>query len=352
MLCPSKVRTLGGMKAIVIPRYGTADVLCVRSLPDPEPRADEVLIAVQAAGLNFAEVSARQGLYPDAPKPPSVVGYEVSGTIEAVGPDVSEFRRGERVWAICQFGGHAERVCTRASLVRRMPDSLDFVRAAALPVAYATAMLLTSGFGHVRARDRILIHMAAGGVGLAAIDLCRRVPGVTIFGTASASKHDFLRGRGVDHAIDYRATDFEKEVQRLTNGRGVHLLLDPMGGSHWRKNYRLLAPLGRLMVFGFANATRAGTRSFGRVLGQLIQTPRWSPMTLMNDNRAVMGLNLGHLIGDHELIATGLDTIAELISSSAIDPVVDRVFPFSRAADAHRRIEGRENVGKVILVPG
>src|SRR5580692_1320096 len=107
MLCPSKVRTLGGMKAIVIPRYGTADVLCVRSLPDPEPRADEVLIAVQAAGLNFAEVSARQGLYPDAPKPPSVVGYEVSGTIEAVGPDVSEFRRGGRVWAICQFGSNA-----------------------------------------------------------------------------------------------------------------------------------------------------------------------------------------------------------------------------------------------------
>jgi synaptic vesicle membrane protein VAT-1 len=340
------------MKAIVIPRYGTADVLRVRSLPDPEPRAGEVRIAVQAAGLNFSEVSARQGLYPDAPKPPSVVGYEVAGTIDALGPGVSELACGDRVWAICQFGGHAELACTRASLVRKMPPSLDFVRAAAIPVAYATALLLTSSFGHVRERDRILIHMAAGGVGLAAIDLCRRVPGVTIFGTASATKHDFLRSRGVDHPIDYRSTDFEKEVQRLTDGRGVHLVLDPMGGRNWRKNYRLLAPLGRLMVFGLANATRAGTRSFALAIGQIIQAPRWSPMKLMNDNRAVMGLNLGHLIDDHELIATGLDTIAGLLSSGAIDPVVDQVFPFSRAADAHRRIESRANVGKVILVPG
>jgi NADPH:quinone reductase-like Zn-dependent oxidoreductase len=307
---------------------------------------------VRAAGLNFAEVSARQGLYPDAPKPPAVVGYEVAGTVDAVGAGVSGLVRGDRVWAICRFGGHAERVCTRASLVRRMPASFDFIRAAALPVAYTTALLLTSSFGHVRENDRVLVHMAAGGVGLAAIDLCRRVPGVTIFGTASPGKHEFLRSRGVHHPIDYRAKDFEKEVRHLTSGRGVHLILDPMGGRNWRKNYRLLAPLGRLMLFGFANATRAGTRSFGRVLTQLAWSPRWSPMTLMNDNRAVMGLNLGHLFDEHELVATGLDALATLVSSGAIDPVIDRVLPFSRAAEAHRRIEDRENVGKVVLVPG
>jgi NADPH:quinone reductase-like Zn-dependent oxidoreductase len=340
------------MNAIVIPRYGTADVLRVRVMPEPEPGAGEVRIAVRAAGLNFAEVSARQGLYPDAPKPPAVVGYEVAGTVDALGAGVSGLVRGDRVWAICRFGGHAERVCTRASLVRRMPASFDFIRAAALPVAYTTALLLTSSFGHVRENDRVLVHMAAGGVGLAAIDLCRRVPGVTIFGTASPGKHEFLRSRGVDHPIDYRTKDFEKEVRHLTSGRGVHLILDPMGGRNWRKNYRLLAPLGRLMLFGLANATRAGTRSFGRVLTQLAWSPRWSPMTLMNDNRAVMGLNLGHLFDEHELVATGLDALATLVSSGAIDPVIDRVLPFSRAAEAHRRIEDRENVGKVVLVPG
>jgi NADPH:quinone reductase-like Zn-dependent oxidoreductase len=339
------------MKAIVIPRYGTADVLRVGALPEPEPGTGEVRIEVRAAGLNFSDVSARQGLYPDAPKPPMVVGYEVAGTIDALGEGVSGLARGDRVWAICHFGGQAERVCTRASLVRRMPASLDFVHGAALPVAYATALLLTSRFGHVAKNERVLVHMAAGGVGLAAINLCRLVPGVTLFGTASKTKHDFLLGRGVDHPIDYRAMDFEKEVHRLTEGRGVHLILDPMGGRHWRKNYRLLAPLGRLMVFGFANATRAGTRSFGRVLAELVHLPRWSPMTLMNDNRAVMGLNLGHLIDDHDLIAAGLDALAELVFAGAIDPVVDCVLPFSRAVEAHRRIEDRENVGKVILVP-
>ena len=340
------------MNAVVIPRYGTAGVLRVCAMPEPEPGAGEVRIAVRAAGLNFSEVSARQGLYPDAPKVPAVVGYEVAGTIDALGSGVSGFERGDRVWAICHFGGHAERVCTRASLVRRMPASLDFVHAAALPVAYTTAFLLTCGSGHVRENERILVHMAAGGVGLAVIELCRRVPGVTIFGTASAAKHDFLRGRGVDHPIDYRTKDFEGEVRRLTGGRGVHLILDPMGGRHWRKNYRLLAPLGRLMLFGFANATRAGTRSFARVLAQLAHTPRWSPMTLMSDNRAVMGLNLGRLFDEHELIATGLDALADLVASGAISPVIDRVLPFSRAAEAHRRIEDRDNVGKVVLVPG
>jgi NADPH:quinone reductase-like Zn-dependent oxidoreductase len=340
------------MNAIVIPRYGTADVLRVCALPEPEPGAGEVRIAVRAAGLNFAEVSARQGLYPDAPRPPAVVGYEVAGTIDALGHGVCGLSRGDRVWAICRFGGHAEQVCTRASLVRKMPASLDFVRAAAMPVAYATAVLLTSGFGQARENERILVHMAAGGVGLAAIELCRRLPGVTIFGTASSSKHEFLRSRGVDHPIDYRATDFEAEVRRLTGGRGAHLVLDPMGGRHWRKNYRLLAPLGRLVLFGFANATRAGTRSFARVLGQLVQSPRWTPMTLMNDNRAVMGLNLGRLFDEDALIASGLDALAELVSSGTVDPVIDSVFPFSRAPEAHRRIEDRQNVGKVVLVPG
>jgi NADPH:quinone reductase-like Zn-dependent oxidoreductase len=339
------------MKAVVIPRYGRASVLEVRELPEPVPGPGEVLIDVQAAGLNFAEVSARQGLYPAAPRPPAVVGYEVAGTIEALGESVTTFARGDRVWALCRFGGHAERVCTRASLVRRMPDALGFVEAAAIPVAYATATLLTSSYGQVRENDRVLIHMAAGGVGLAALQLCRRVPGVTVFGTASASKHAFLRERGLHHPIDYRAQDFEAEIKRLTGERGVHLILDPMGGNHWKKNYRLLAPLGRLMVFGFANATRAGTRSLARVLWQAMQSPRWSPMGLMNDNRAVMGLNLGDLFEEAEIVQAGLDTLQALVRQGTIAPTIDRVYPFSRASEAHLRIEGRANVGKVVLVP-
>lgn len=339
------------MKAVVISRYGRADVLQVRDLPEPEPGPGEVRIAVRAAGLNFAEISARQGLYPEAPKPPSVVGFEVAGTVDALGVGVTAVARGDRVWAICRYGGHAERVCTPATLVRPMPQALGFEQAAAIPVAYATAVLLTMSFGHVQEGERVLIHMAAGGVGLAALQLCRRVPGVTLFGTASPSKHDFLRAQGLHHPIDYRTLDFEAEVKRLTNGRGVHLVLDPMGGKSWTKNYRLLAPLGRLMVFGFANATGPGARSIPRVIGQLMHVPRWSPLQLMGANRAVMGVNLNHLFAEVEIIEQGLDRLARLVQERSIEPVVDRVFPFSRAAEAHLRIEGRQNVGKVILVP-
>ncbi len=339
------------MRAVVIPRHGRAAVLEVRDLPDPTPAAGEVRIAVRAAGLNFAEVSARQGLYPDAPPLPCVVGYEIAGTIDALGEGVTGFSPGDRVWAICRFGGHAERVCTRAGLVRAMPDSLGFVEAAAVPVAYATAILLTSAYGVVRPNDRVLIHMAAGGVGLAALQLCRRVPGVTLFGTASGSKHALLREHGMHHPIDYRTLDFEAEVKRLTGGKGVHLILDPMGGRNWKKNYRLLAPLGRLMLFGLSSATRAGTRSLPLVLSQILQSPRWSPMGLMNDNRAVMGLNLGHLFDEADVIGAGLDTMQTLLLDGTIVPVIDQVFPFARAAEAHRRIEDRQNVGKVVLVP-
>ncbi|MHB8419917.1 MAG: synaptic vesicle VAT-1 family membrane protein [Myxococcales bacterium] len=339
------------MKAIVIPRHGDSSVLEVRDLPDPVPGAGELRIAVRAAGLNFAEVSARQGLYPDAPKPPCVVGYEVAGTVDALGEGVTGFAVGDRVWALCRFGGHASLACTASALVRRMPASLSFEEAAAIPVVYATAALLVSDYGRVRENERVLIHMAAGGVGLAAIQLVRRVPGVTIFGTASAGKHAFLREQGVQHPIDYRTQDFEAEVSRLTAGRGVHLILDPMGGRNWRRNYRLLAPLGRLMVYGVSNVAKPGKRSLLLALSQIAQQPAFRPMRLMGENRAVMGLNLGHLFGEGEVIQRGLDTLVRLIDEGVIRPHVDQVFPFSKAAEAHGRIESRANVGKVVLVP-
>ncbi len=339
------------MRAIVIPRYGTASVLEVRDLPDPIPREREVRIAVRAAGLNFSAASARQGLYPEAPPNPAVVGYEVAGTVEALGPQATGFALGDRVWALCRFGGHAELVCTPTMLVRHLSPTLGFEEAAAIPVVYATARLLVTDYGHVRPHDRVLIHMAAGGVGLAALQLCRQIPNVTVFGTASAAKHDSLRAHGLDHPIDYRTLDFESEVRRLTGGEGVDVILDPMGGGHWKKNYRLLAPLGRLVVFGLANATRPGTRSLLKAAAQLVQAPRWSPLTLMNDNRAVMGLNLGNLFDRPRLIQAGLGSLAQGIEDRIIRPALDRVYAFSDAAAAHLRIEERLNVGKVVLVP-
>jgi NADPH:quinone reductase-like Zn-dependent oxidoreductase len=269
-----------------------------------------------------------------------------------LGDGVQGFKVGDRVWALCRFGGHAELACTHAGMARRMPERLSFEKAAAIPVVYATAQMLVSDFGHVREGDSVLIHMAAGGVGLAAIQLCKRIPGVTLFGTASASKHEFLKAQGLHHPIDYRTRDYEEEVRNLTSGRGVDVILDAMGGAYWKKNYRLLAPTGRLMMFGLANATRPGTRSLFKAIGQVAQSPRWRPMQLMNENKAVLGLNMGHLFGETQLLKSGLDKLAQLVDEGVISPIVDGTYPFSKAAEAHLRIESRQNVGKVVLVPG
>ncbi len=338
------------MKAVVATRHGPAEVLRVEDRPAPMPTKGQVRIRVAAAGLNPSEVNARQGMYPDAPPPPMVVGYEVSGIIESLGEGVDSFRVGERVWALCRFGGHAEVVCTPAAWVRRMPDAMSFEAAAAIPVAYATAVILALDFGRIRKGDRVLLHMASGGVGLAVLQLCARIPDVTIIGTASAGKHEALKKLGLHHAIDASA-DFEPQVREITQGRGVDVVLDPVGGKNWKKNYRLLAPLGRLMVYGFSGATGPGKRSLARAAWQLAHTPIWVPLSLMEQNRAVMGLNMGRLFDETELITRGLDTLEQLASEGAIAPVIDSVFPFSKAIDAHLRMESRKNLGKVVLVP-
>jgi synaptic vesicle membrane protein VAT-1 len=339
------------MNAIVNTRHGSADVLRVEERPAPLPKKGEVRIRVAAAGLNPSEVNARQGMYPDAPPPPMVVGYEVSGIVESLGEGAEGFEPGDRVWALCRFGGHAEVVCTPASWVRRMPVGMSFEAAAAIPVAYATAIILALDFGRIRSGDTVLLHMASGSVGLAVLELCRGIGGVTVIGAASAGKHEALRKLGLTHAIDPAAGDFEVLVRELTNGRGVDVVLDPIGGRNWKKNYRLLAPLGRLMVYGFSGATGPGKRSLARAVWQLAQTPVWVPLSLMEQNRAVMGLNMGRLFDQGELISRGLDTLARLAGEGAIDPVVDSVYPFSQVADAHRRLESRRNLGKVVLVP-
>jgi NADPH:quinone reductase-like Zn-dependent oxidoreductase len=197
-----------------------------------------------------------------------------------------------------------------------------------------------------------LVHSAAGGVGLAAIDLCR-IYGAEVIGTASASKHEMLRERGVSHQIDYNTQDYEAEVKRLTGGRGVHIVLDAMGGSHWKKGYRCLAPTGRLVMFGLSNAATGKTRSLASVLKTLLGTPFFSfpPPRLINDNRALIGVNLGHMWEQTELLTSWLTQILAWHAEGKIHPTVGARFPLAEAAAAHHYIQDRKNVGKVVLVP-
>jgi NADPH:quinone reductase-like Zn-dependent oxidoreductase len=338
------------MRAVWIARSGGPEVLEVREGPDPAPGPGQVRVRVKAAGLNFADVMARLGLYPDAPRPPAVLGYEVAGVVDAAGEGVVTPAPGARVLALVRFGGHAEAVVVPADQALPLPDGMTFEEGAALPVTYLTAYHALFGVGHLRPGQSVLVHMAAGGVGIAVLQLARTVPGVTVLGTASASKHAAIRSEGCTHPID-RSIDYEAEVRRLTGGRGVDLVLDPLGGADWRKGYRLLAPAGLLVAYGFANLATGERRSLLRVLSRLLAAPRFSPLSLMGDNRGVAGVNLGRLWGETALLRAHLEALLDLYRRGAIRPRIDSTFPLERAADAHRRLQGRLNVGKVLLVP-
>ncbi len=339
------------MKSIWIARHGAPEVLELRDAPDPTPGPGEVRVRVRAAGLNFADVMARLGLYPDAPKPPCVVGYEVAGEVDALGPGVEGLAPGARVIAMTRFGGQAELVCVPRAQVVPMPEGMSFEAGAALPVNYLTAYHALFRVAALRHGERVLVHQVAGGVGFAALQLCRTVPGVEVFGTASAAKHEAVRAQGCAHPIDYHHADYEAEVRRLTGGGGIDVVLDPLGGNSWRKGYRLLRPAGRLVAYGFSRLAQKEQRSVVGAARELVQVPFFTPIGLMNDNRSVAGVNMGHLWGEAELLGGELAVLLDLYGKGQLAPVVDRTFRFEEAAAAHRYLQDRQNVGKVLLVP-
>src|ERR1700754_4162193 len=314
------------MKAVVLTGTGGYDVLRVEDRPDPPVGPGEVRIAVRAAGINFADTMARVGLYPDAPKPPCVLGYEFAGEVESVGEGVSDRRPGERVMGGIRFGGQAELVTVPASQVLPMPDRLSFEQGAAFPVNYGTAYAALVLMGGLRKGVRVLIHAAAGGVGISAIQIPRNV-GAEIFGTASPGKHEAIRAQGVAHPIDYRNQDFEAEVKRLTGGEWVDVIMDALGPTSFRKDYRLLRQGGRLVMYGLSENSRGGVRDLPATLKSLAKMPLatmpwWKSLMVMNENKSVAGLNLlhgGDGEGDRDRLT---EPLVEDLEAGLLEPVV------------------------------
>jgi NADPH:quinone reductase-like Zn-dependent oxidoreductase len=338
------------MRQVWIPKIGGPEVLEVREAPDPEPQPGEVRVRVNASGINFADILARMGLYPDSPKLPAVVGYEVAGVVDGVGEGVGDFRDGERVLCMTRFGGYSDVVCVQQGAARRTPENLDDAGAASIPVNYLTAWLMLVRLGNIRRGERVLVHACAGGVGLAAVQICRHF-GAEVIGTASASKHDRLREMGVEACIDYRTQDFEEEVRRYTDGGGVDIALDAVGGESLAKSYRSLASLGRLFVFGASSLAPGSKRSWVSALVGLARMPTFKPLRLMSQNKGVLGVNLGHLWNRGDEMTAMLGEIADLFADGTFEPVVDKTFPFTEAAAAHQYIQDRKNFGKVVLTP-
>jgi NADPH:quinone reductase-like Zn-dependent oxidoreductase len=340
------------MRQIWISKAGAPEVLVVREAPDPEPQAGEFRIRVEASGVNFADIMGRMGLYPDLPRIPVVPGYEVAGRVDAVGEGSDKSWIGRDVLPLTRFGGYADVVCAPSPQVTERPQGMSAEAGAALPVNYLTAWQLIVVMGGLKAGETMLVHSAGGGVGIAAIQIAKHI-GAKVIGTASAAKHVELRALGADWLIDYRSEDFATRAREITGGRGVELILDAVGGDSWRKSLRLLAPTGRLGVFGVSSAATNKEGGMFGMLGAIIGTPwlQFNPISLFNANKGVFGVNLGHMWGETDRLRSWLDQLMRLWREGAIKPVVARTFAFDEAPAAHHFIQDRQNVGKVLLKP-
>ena len=340
------------MRQIWITKAGRPEVLEVREAPDPEPKAGEVRIRVEASGINFADIMGRMGIYPDLPPIPVVPGYEVGGRVDAAGAGVEASWTGRDVLAMTRFGGYADTVCVPVNQVFARPAGMSALEAAAIPVNYFTAWQLIVVMGGLKRNETVLVHSAGGGVGIAATQIAKHL-GARVIGTASAAKHAELRALGVDHLIDYRTEDFEARTREITNGRGVELILDAVGGESWKKGYRVLAPTGRLGMFGISAAANRKERNILAMLALLASTPwfQFNPLSLMNANKSVFGVNLGHMWGEIERMREWGDRLFELWTQGAIKPKIAKSFRFDEAPQAHHFIQDRRNIGKVLLVP-
>lgn len=337
------------MRALVITKHGPPEVLKVLERPDPDVGPGQVRIAVKAAGINFSDLLARVGMYPDAPKPPCVIGYEVAGDVESVGDGVERVKAGDRVISGSRFGGQAELMVANEKDVLPLPDDWSYEKGAALPVVYATAYAGMIRYGSVREGERVLIHSAAGGVGIASTQLGKHL-GAELFGTASPQKHDAIREQGIAHAIDYRSQDPAKEIRRITGEKKpLDLVMDALGGNSFRKSFGLLRAGGRLIAYGISEGGGGERRQLTKALKMVATTPLFTPLTMMRDSKAVIGLNMLTLWDDKGSLDEFIQPLTQLMDDGVVDPVVSEAFPLEKAADAHRYMSERKNVGKVVL---
>ena len=333
------------MRAVVITRHGGPEVLQVQERAEPGAIGPgEVRVDVAAAGINFADVMARIGVYPDAPPPPCVVGYEVAGTVLEVGGEVTAVQPGERVMAGTKFGGYAAQVVVPASDVVALPDRLSFEQGAAIPVNYATAWAGLIGYGNLQPGERVLIHAAAGGVGIAATQIARRA-GAEVWGAASPGKHARIAELGVQHPLDYTRSGWDKELPAFD------IVLDAIGGHSFRRSYGHLAAGGRLVAFGAAGVVSGEKRNLVSALRTVLRMPRFNLMKQMSDSKAVIGLNMLSLWKSRGTLAPWIEPLRELLHDGTIEPVVGGTFTFEQAGDAQRMLTERRNVGKVVLQP-
>ncbi len=338
------------MNAIWAVRNGPPDVLTLRNEPDPTPRTGEVRVRVQAIGVNYADVMGRMGNGSRGMRAPFVPGLELSGIVDVIAPGVKGLKEGDAVFAYTRTGGYADIVCVPYTQVFTRFPWMDESDGAALPIDYLTAYLCLVVLGAIRAEDTILIHGAHNNVGVAAVHLARII-GARSVGTAPAKFHDALKEQGLEEAIDPFVSDYQVGVRELTENRGADLIINPYLDIHWRMNYHLLAPAGRLINYGGASPFEAQPAPWKQALMALMGAPAYTPARLLQDSKAVGGVSLDMLWQPGARVSSWMAQILDWYDQALFRPLVASTFKLDQAADAHRFIEAERELGKVLLRP-
>jgi len=339
-------------RAIFIDRLGPPERLEERAFELPDPGPGEVHLKVLAAGVNFADLMMRIGLYGTVPPRPFSPGFEVAGQVERCGEGVTGFAVGDRVVAMKRFGGYARDVIVPVKQIFPWPGSLSPAEAAAIPVVFLTAWVCLFRSGACRARERLLVLGAGGGVGTAAVQLGVSA-GLTVFGTAgNEAKRDFVRDKlGATACFNSRG-DWETPLRRELSGNTIDIALDPVGGEATAACRRLLGPLGRLVVYGLSEAAPGKRKNWLRAAWAWLRTPRFHPIDLIQPNIGISGVHLLHLGANEGVLRDGYQEMLPGFCNGDLFPVLDRTFSLSAAgaAAAHHYLHDRKNLGKVVLI--
>lgn len=338
------------MKAIQLVKYGSPeDAFKISEIEKPRILAGEVLIKVESFGLNFADVMARRGLYKAAPPIPAVLGYEVVGRISEMGADVKSLQTGQKVVAFTRFGAYAEYAKTHCSAVSPISDSMDNGTATALSTQYCTAIYAAYEMANIQSQEYVLVHVAAGGVGIALVQLALN-RGCKVIGTVGSEKKiQFLKKMGVEHAINYLEKDFEEEIPKILGDRKVDVIFDPVGGNFFKKDRSLLNTGGRIIVYGASDQLNR-KKGFVSKLKLMMAFGFMHPVGLMLKSQGVIGVNMLQIADNRpEVLQRSLNNVVKLYQQGRIKPYVGKEFSAQEIANAHAYFEARESIGKVVL---
>lgn len=343
------------MKAISIAKPGGYDRLRLVELPTPTPKAGEVLVDVRAVGVNFADVVIRLGLYESAKKYvgwPITPGFEISGEVAALGEGVSDLQPGERVFGVTRFGGYSSHVCLPRAQLFRVPAALSHAQAATFPTVFLTAYYALRETFKLRPGAQVLVHTAAGGVGLAALQIARADGLLPIAVIGRSHKRQVVEEYGAHAIIDRSTQALWPEVERLAPG-GLDVVLEANGPETLRESYAHLRPTGRMIVYGFSSILSRGRAgpNWPKVVWEFLKTPRFSPLEMVNSNKGVVAFNLSYLFEQQALLDESMSRMLSEIERGVLRPLPVTEFPLAEAGEAHRALQSGSTVGKLALIP-